>query len=226
MMKPVTVLKENGEKAGQVALPEKYFGIVPSEAAVYYSVNATLTNKRQGNASTKDRGEVNYSNRKPWRQKGTGRARAGSRRSPIWRGGGTIFGPSPKDYDVRLPRKVRRKAFASALSARAAEEGAVVVVEDLNFDQPKTSRAVALLESLGAAEGKVLVMVDENRPVVWKSMRNIARVAMKNFTECNAYDVLLADKLVIEKSVIEKLEQAGDEGSVQSNKEATADGEK
>ena len=222
-MKQVTVLKENGEKSGQIELPEKYFGTDPSEAAVYYSVNATLTNQRQGNASTKDRGEVNYSNRKPWRQKGTGRARAGSRRSPIWRGGGTIFGPKPKNYEVRLPRKVRRKAFISALSARAAEEGAVVVVENLIFDQPKTSRAVALLESVGAAQCKVLVMMDENRPMAWKSMRNIDRVMMKTFSECNAYDVLLADKLVIEKSVIEKLEQACDEGSVQGNKEAAAD---
>jgi large subunit ribosomal protein L4 len=225
-MKQVSVLKENGEKAGQIDLPENYFGIEPSDSAVYYAVNATLTNRRQGNASTKDRGEVNYSNRKPWRQKGTGRARAGSRRSPIWRGGGTIFGPKPKDFDVRLPRKVRRKAFISALSARAAEEGAVLVVENLDFDQPKTSRAVALLESLGATGCKVLVMVDENRPIVWKSMRNIDRVMMKTFTECNAYDVLLADKLVIEKSVIEKLERARDEGSVQGNKEAAADGEK
>jgi large subunit ribosomal protein L4 len=210
-MKQVSVLKENGEKAGQIDLPEKYFGIEPSDSAVYYAVNATLTNRRQGNANTKDRGEVNYSNRKPWRQKGTGRARAGSRRSPIWRGGGTIFGPKTKDYDVRLPRKVRRKAFISALSARAAEENAVVVVENLDFDQPKTSRAVALLDSLGVSGFKVLVMVDENRPTAWKSMRNIDRVMMKTFAECNAYDVLLADKLVIERSVIEKLERAGDE---------------
>lgn len=225
-MKQVTVLKESGEKAGQIALPENYFGVDPNEAAVYYSINATLTNKRQGDANTKTRAEVKFSNSKPWRQKGTGRARAGTRRSPIWRGGGTIFGPLSKDYDVRVPRKVRRKAFCSALSVKAAEEGVVVVVEDLNFDEPKTSRAAALLESVGAGEGRVLVMIDGNRPTAWKSMRNIERVMMKNFSECNAYDVLLADKLVIEKSVIEKLEQAGDEGSVSGNKEAAADGEK
>jgi large subunit ribosomal protein L4 len=216
-MKQVTVLKETGEKAGQVELPDSYFGIEPNEAAVYYSVNATLTNKRQGDANTKTRGDLAFSTRKPWKQKGTGRARAGTRRSPLWKGGGTIFGPLSKDYDVRLPRKVKRKAFCSALSAKAAEEGAVVVVEDLNFTEPKTSRAVSLLKSVGAGEGKVLVMIDGHRPEAWKSMRNIARVAIKNFTECNAYDVLLADKLVIEKSVIAKLEQAGDEGSVSDN---------
>jgi len=216
-MKQVTVLKENGEKAGQITLPESYFGIDPNEAAVYYSVNATLTNQRQGDANTKTRGEVAFSNRKPWKQKGTGRARAGSRRSPLWKGGGTMFGPLSKDYDVRLPRKVKRKAFCSALSAKAAVDGTVVVVEDFKFDEPKTTRAAALLASVGAGEGRVLVMIDGNRPVAWKSMRNIARVAIKNFSECNAYDVLLADKLVIEKSVIEKLEQAGDEGSVSDN---------
>ncbi|MBW7995790.1 MAG: 50S ribosomal protein L4 [Candidatus Glassbacteria bacterium] len=222
-MKRVAVLKENGEKAGRIGLPDSYFGTDPSEAAVYYSVNATLTNKRQGDANTKTRSEVNYSTSKPWRQKGTGRARAGTRRSPIWRGGGTTFGPLAKDYDVRVPRKVRRKALASALSAKAAEDGAVVVVEDLTFDEPKTSRAAALLDCIGAGEGKVLVMVDGGRQMAWKSMRNIARVAMKNFTDCNAYDVLLADKLVIEKSVIKKLKRVGNEGSASDHKTAAAD---
>lgn len=213
-MKQVAVFKENGDRAGEVSLPEHWFAVEPNQSAVYYSVKGLLTNQRQGNAATKERGELSYSTRKPWRQKGTGRARAGSRRSPLWRGGGTIFGPHPKDYEVRTSKKVRRSALVSALSAKAAEEGSIVVVENLEFDQPKTSRALAVLRSAGVQDNRVLIMVDGYKPVLHKSVRNLPKVALKNFSECNAYDVLLAEKLVIEKSIIEKLERPSDEGSV------------
>lgn len=225
-MKQIAVLKEDGAKAGEIALPESYFGAKVSEGAVYYSVNALLTNQRRGNASTKDRSQVNYSGHKPWRQKGTGRARAGTRRSPLWRGGGIIFGPQPKDYNINVPKKVRRTAFRSALSAKANEEGSIVVVENLEFTEPSTRRMSEIISSAGASNSRVLIMSDGYKPLLWKSGRNIPGVEIKPFNECNVYDVMLAGKLIIEKSAIEKLEQKPNEGSVSDSETAPADGKK
>jgi len=216
-MKQVAVLKENGDKAGEVSLPESWFGLQPNPSVVYYTVKGFLTNQRQGNADTKERGDLAYSNRKPWRQKGTGRARAGSRRSPLWRGGGTMFGPHPKNYEVRTSKRVRRTALLSALSAKAAEEGAIVVVENFEFDQPKTARALQALRNAGVGDCRVLIMCDGYKPVLLKSVRNLQKVVLKNFAECNAYDVLLAEKLVIEKSIIEKLGSQSDERPASDN---------
>ena len=225
-MKRIAVIKEDGAKAGQIALPESFFEAKVSEGAVYYSVNALLTNQRQGNASTKDRSQVNYSGHKPWRQKGTGRARAGTRKSPLWRGGGTTFGPKAKDYDVQVPKKVRRAAFRSALSAKANEEGAIVVVENLEFSEPSTKRINELIRSANASDTRVLIMSDGYKPLLWKSVRNIPGTEIKPFAECNAYDVMLAGKLIIEKSAIEKLEQKPNEGSVSDSETAPADRKK
>lgn len=225
-MKQIAVLKENGAKAGKIALPESYFGAKVSEGAVYYSVNALLTNQRQGNASTKDRSQVNYSGSKPWRQKGTGRARAGTRRSPLWRGGGIIFGPKSKDYSIKVPKKVRRAAFRSALSAKADEEGAIVVVENLEFTEPSTKRMAEIIRSADASDSRVLIMSDGYKLLLWKSVHNIPGVEIKPFVECNVYDVMLAGKLIIEKSAIEKLEQKPNEGSVSDSEAAPADRKK
>ena len=225
-MKKTAVIKENGDKAGQIALPESFFKAKVSAGAVYYSVNALLNNQRQGNASTKDRSQVNYSGHKPWRQKGTGRARAGTRKSPLWRGGGITFGPKAKDYGVQVPKKVRRAAFCSALSAKANQEGAIVVVENLEFSEPSTKRIDDLIRSANASDTRVLIMSDGYKPLFWKSVRNIPGVEIKPFAECNAYDVMLAGKLIIEKSVIEKLEQKPNEGSVSDSETAPADREK
>jgi large subunit ribosomal protein L4 len=225
-MKRIAVIKEDGAKAGQIALPESFFEAKVSAGAVYYSVNALLNNQRQGNASTKDRSQVNYSGRKPWRQKGTGRARAGTRKSPLWRGGGTTFGPKAKDYGVQVPKKIRRAAFRSALSAKANEEGAIVVVENLEFSEPSTKRIDELIRSANASDTRVLIMSDGYKPLLWKSVRNIPGAEIKPFTECNAYDVMLAGKLIIEKSVIEKLEQKPNEGSVSDSETAPVDREK
>ena len=225
-MKRIAVIKEDGAKAGQIALPESFFGAKVSEGAVYYSVNALLNNQRQGNASTKDRSQVNYSGHKPWRQKGTGRARAGTRKSPLWRGGGTTFGPKAKDYEIQVPKKVRRAAFRSALSVKANEEGAIVVVENLEFSEPSTKRINELIRSANASDTRVLIMSDGYKPLLWKSVRNIPGTEIKPFAECNAYDVMLAGKLIIEKSAIEKLEQKPNEGSVSDSKTAPADRKK
>ncbi len=199
--------KQNGEKAGEVGLPESLFGAQIKEGPVYYAVNALLTNQRQGDASTKTRGQVNFSTKKPWRQKGTGRARAGMRTSPVWRHGGTVFGPHPKEYDVRVPKKVRRAALTSALSAKAQEEASVVVIESIEMAAPKTREVADFLKKVDAYGKRVLFMLSAVNPVFWKSARNLERVAVKPFSECSAYDVLLAEKLVIERSVLDQLEQ-------------------
>ncbi|MEA1996992.1 MAG: 50S ribosomal protein L4 [Gemmatimonadota bacterium] len=222
-MKQITVLNQNGEEKGEITLPESYFAAPVSEGAVYYTVNALLTNRRQGNASTKGRSEVVASTAKPWRQKGTGRARAGMRSSPIWRGGGTTFGPKPKDYDVRLPKKVRRAALLSAFSDKAGQEGSIAVVENIEFTEPKTKRMAEVLKTLDAAGRRVLILCDGYKPMVLKSARNIPLVVVKPFTECNAYDVMLADKLIIEKNAIKRLEQSSNEGTIQDSKAAPAD---
>ncbi|HUU27036.1 MAG TPA: 50S ribosomal protein L4 [archaeon] len=224
-MKQITVFKANGEKAGEITLPEKYFEAQTSEGAVYYAVNAVMTNRRQGNAATKGRSQVNASTRKPWRQKGTGRARAGMRSSPIWRGGGTLFGPQPKDYDVRVPKKVRQIALRSALTAKAAEQDSIGVVESLDFTEPKTRQMVEILENVNAGSRRVLVLTEGYKPLVWKSARNIPFVQVKPFAECNAHDVMLAEKLIIEKNVIEQLEQKSNEGSIPDSEAAPADRE-
>jgi len=208
-MSRTVLIDQSGEKTGEIPLPESYFNSQVSEGSVYYAVNALLTNRRQGDASTKERNQVKASTAKPWRQKGTGRSRAGSRSSPLWRGGGTIFGPHPKNYTVRLPKKIRRAAFKGALSAKTAEQNAVLVVGGLVFDQPKTSRLSGLLEKLELTGRRVLIMLADNKPAVWKSARNIPGLEVKPFAECNAYDVLLAEKIIIEKNAIDQLETQG-----------------
>ena len=159
---------------GNYALPAEFDGVV-NEGALYHAVRAYRNNQRQGNASTKTKAEVSGGNRKPWRQKGTGRARQGSIRAPQWAGGGVVFGPRPRSYRTDLPRKVRQVARRSALNARA-RDGAVLVVEPLDFEAPKTQRLVALLEGMGVAGQRVLILTAEHRPQVYLSGRNVPGV--------------------------------------------------
>jgi len=209
-MTQTVLINQSGEKRGEIPLPESYFASKVSEGSIYYTLNTLLTNRRQGNASTKERNQVKASTAKPWRQKGTGRARAGSRASPLWRGGGVVFGPHPKQYSVRLPKKIRQTAFKGALSVKAAEKDAVLVVEALVFDQPRTALMAEMLGNLGLTGRRVLIMLEDYKPPVWKSARNIQGLEVKPFTECNAYDVLLAEKIIIEKGIIDRLEKQGE----------------
>ncbi|MEA2064037.1 MAG: 50S ribosomal protein L4 [Gemmatimonadota bacterium] len=206
-MSQTILINQSGEKTGEVVLPESFFGQPVNEAVVYYSVNALLTNRRQGNASTKERNAVKASTAKPWRQKGTGRARAGMRSSPLWRGGGIVFGPHPKDYSIKVPKKIRRAAFNSALSDKAAAGNELMVVEPLEFEEPKTGRMAGLLDKLEITGRRVLIMLEKNKPMVFKSARNIQRLEVKPFIECNVHDVMLAEKVIIEKGVIDQLEK-------------------
>lgn len=193
----VDVLNPTGKKAGTVELDELYFGIEPNVAVMSQVVTAQLAARRAGTQSTKTRSEARGGGAKPWAQKGTGRARAGSSRSPIWRGGGVALGPKPRKYTQKTPKKMVRLALRSALSDRAAE-GKVLVVDAWNWDAPKTKDAKAALAALGAT-GRVLVVLTDGDGVAARSFRNLPEVQIINSRELNAYDVLVNDVVVFTK---------------------------
>ncbi len=188
------------EKKGAYVLPEEYDGTV-NMAALYQAVRAFRNNQRQGTASTKTRAEVAGGSRKPWRQKGTGRARHGTSRSPLWAGGGVVFGPKPRDYHTNIPRKVRQLARRSALNTRASD-GAIHVIEALQFETPKTRRMADLLGKLELAGRKVLILTKEKRPEVLLSCRNLPNSRVMRYSDASAYDILWSDALLIEEDAI------------------------
>jgi large subunit ribosomal protein L4 len=190
----VDVLSTSGKKSGTVELDESYFGIEPNVAVMSQVVTAQLAARRAGTQSTKTRSEARGGGAKPWAQKGTGRARAGSSRSPIWRGGGVALGPKPRKYDQKTPKKMVRLALRSALSDRAAE-GKVLVVDAWGWDAPKTKDAKAALAALGTS-GRVLVVLTDADAVAARSFRNLPEVQVINSRELNAYDVLVNDFVV------------------------------
>jgi len=196
-----------GKKVGEIELSEKLFGIEPNEHALHLVVRMQRAAARSGTASTKRRGEVRGGGAKPWRQKGTGRARAGSSRSPIWKGGGVVFGPKPRDYDFRVPRKVRKLAFCSALSAAAKDER-VMVLEDFALDVPSTRTGLDILEKLDVP-GKVMIVVGEDDVNVEKSFRNLPRVETFLSSEMNTYDILRFDRLLFLKGALDTLQGEG-----------------
>jgi large subunit ribosomal protein L4 len=185
---------------GSYALPAEYDGTV-NRAALYLAIRAYRNNQRHGTHSTKSRAEVSGGNQKPWKQKGTGRARQGSTRAPHWRHGGIVFGPTPRSYRTDIPRKVRQLARTSALNARAGE-GAIHVIEALNFDAPSTKQLVELLAKLKLADKKVLVLTAENRPNVYLSARNLSTVNVLRYGEAAAYDIVWADALIVEEAAL------------------------
>lgn len=193
----VDVLSTSGKKSGTVELDESYFGIEPNVAVMSQVVTAQLAARRAGTQATKTRSEVRGGGAKPWAQKGTGRARAGSSRSPIWRGGGVALGPKPRSYAQRTPKKMVRLALRSALSDRAAE-GKVLVVDSWDWETPKTKDAKAALAALGA-EGRILVVLNDGDGVAARSFRNLPEVQIINARELNAYDVLVNDVVVFTK---------------------------
>ena len=199
-MVAVDVKDLTGSKTGTINLDPQTFGLDPNVAVMHQVVTAQLAARRSGTQSTKTRAEVRGGGAKPWRQKGTGRARHGSIRSPQWRGGGVALGPKPRDYSQKTPKKMVRLALKSALSDRAASER-VVVVDEWNFELPKTKTAVAALEALDV-EGRVLIVVNQNDSNTWKSFANLNRVHVISPGELNAYDVLVNDWVVFTKSTL------------------------
>ena len=216
-MLAVDIKDLTGSKTGTINLDPQTFGLDPNVAVMHQVVTAQLAARRSGTQSTKTRAEVRGGGAKPWPQKGTGRARHGSIRSPQWRGGGVALGPKPRDYSQKTPKKMVRLALKSALSDRAASER-VVVVDEWNFELPKTKTAVAALEALDV-EGKVLIVVNQNDSNTWKSFANLDRVHVISPGELNAYDVLVNDWVVFTKSTLpdaissEISEDATDESS-------------
>ena len=197
-MVAVDIKDVTGSKTGTIDLDPKTFGLDPNVAVMHQVVTAQLAARRSGTQSTKTRAEVRGGGAKPWRQKGTGRARHGSIRSPQWRGGGVALGPKPRDYAQKTPKKMVRLALKSALSDRAASER-VVVVDEWNFELPKTKTALAVLDALDV-EGRVLIVVNQNDLNTWKSFANLDRVHVIAPGELNAYDVLVSDWVVFTKS--------------------------
>ncbi|MCH1512040.1 MAG: 50S ribosomal protein L4 [Acidimicrobiales bacterium] len=196
-MAKVDVLKVSGGKAGSVELDDHIFGIEPNVPVMHQVVNAQLATRRAGTHNTKTRAEVRGGGAKPWKQKGTGRARAGSSRIPQWRGGGVAMGPKPRDYSQKTPKKMKRLALYSALSDRALEDS-VLVVENWNFEQPKTKEARDALEAIGA-NGKVLLVVDDANVNARKSFRNLANAHVISPMQLNVFDVLVSDVVVFTK---------------------------
>lgn len=195
-------------RASGVELPEPLFDGTVHEGALHEVVTAIRANDRQGTASTKDRSTITGGGRKPWRQKGTGRARHGSIRSPIWRGGAVTFGPKPRNFDVRVPKKVRRLAIQSALNARA-REGNLVIVEPLEIEEPRTKTVVGLLEGIGREDRNTLLLTDGLKREVYLSARNIPGVEVKPWGQASAYDLIRAQLIVIEEGC---WSGAGEEG--------------
>ncbi len=203
----IKVINKEGQETGRtVTLNEQIFGIEPSDHAIYLDVKQYMANKRQGTHSAKERGEVSYSTRKIKKQKGTGGARAGSIKSPVFRGGGRVFGPRPRNYGFKLNKKVKVLARISALSYKAKEE-AIVVLEDFTFDVPKTREMVAISNNLKIADKKSLFVLPEENKNIYLSSRNLQDVSVVTASDINTYQILNAKKLIVLESSVSKLEE-------------------
>lgn len=204
-MPKVTLYNQSGSKVGEIELNDSVFGIQPNNHVLFEAVMMQRASLRQGTTKVKNRSEVAGGGRKPWRQKGTGRARQGSIRSPQWRGGGTVFGPVPRSYSYKLPKKVRRLAIKSALSSKVLEEN-VLVLENLSFESPKTKEFVSVLKGL-SVNRKALIVTDVLDENVALSARNIPGITVVEASGINVLDVLNHDQLIMTKAAVEKVEE-------------------
>ncbi len=205
-MPQIEIINKDNRSVGQTDMPDDIFGVEVKKALLHEVVLNHLANKRQGTASTKTKGRVRGGGRKPYKQKGTGRARAGSIRSPLWKGGGTVFGPQPRDYSYKLPKKVKWLALSSALTAKLVD-GEVIVIDDISIAEPKTRVVRGMLDTLGL-KGKVLMIVPEKNEALELASRNIPKVNVARVNELNVYAILSHDKLLISKDAIEKMKEA------------------
>ncbi|PIC04610.1 50S ribosomal protein L4 [Anoxybacillus flavithermus] len=204
-MPKVALYNQNGENIGEIELNDAVFGVEPNKHVLFEAVIMQRASLRQGTHKTKNRAEVSGGGRKPWRQKGTGRARQGSIRSPQWRGGGIVFGPVPRSYSYKLPKKVRRLAIKSALSSKVLENS-IVVLDNLTLEAPKTKEMVKILNNLSVDRKALIVTADANENVIL-SARNIPGVTVVTASGINVLDVLNHDKLIITKAAVEKVEE-------------------
>ncbi|EAF8350091.1 50S ribosomal protein L4 [Listeria monocytogenes] len=204
-MPKLSLLKQDGTNAGEITLNDTVFGIEPNEKVVVDVILSQRASLRQGTHKVKNRSEVRGGGRKPWRQKGTGRARQGSIRSPQWRGGGVVFGPTPRSYAYKLPKKVRRLAIKSILSSKVNEEK-LVVLEGLTFDAPKTKEFAAFLKSI-SVDTKALIVVAGESENVELSARNLQGITVIPAESISVLEVAKHDKLIITKAAVEKVEE-------------------
>jgi len=205
-MAEVAVVNSEGTEVGKITLSPEVFEVQPHVSVMHRAVVAHLANRRSGTADTLTRGEVRGGGRKPWRQKGTGRARQGSIRAPHWTGGGVVFGPHPRDYSLGMPKKVRRLALRSALSVKLAE-GQIKVVDDLKMDAISTKRLLEILGNMGVEEKTILVLAEPDE-IIRKSARNVPWLAVRVAPSISTYDLLNADTVVFEKDALAKIEEA------------------
>ncbi len=201
------IYKKDGTPSGEkVKLSAEIFEIEPNDNAIYQAVRVYLANQRQGTHKTKTVSEVRGSGKKPWRQKHTGRARVGTHRSPLWKGGGTIFGPVPRDYSMKLPSRVRRLARKSALSYKA-KDSEIKIVEDFTFEVPKTREMMSVLKALQLDGKKTLLLVSAKNESVLKAGRNISGLEIMEAAKASTYDILNSHVLLFQKSAVEALEK-------------------
>ena len=204
-MSTISVFDMAGKQVSETELNDAVFGITPNEAVMHAMVVNYLANQRQGTQSTLTRTEVSGGGRKPWRQKGTGRARQGSTRAPQWYHGGVVFAPKPRDYRLSVNKKVKRLAMKSAFSSKAQAEE-IIVIDSIALDEIKTAKIVEMLKAVGS-EKKALIVLPEVDEKVIKSARNIKGVKTAQVNELNVYDILNADKLIIAEGALAKIEE-------------------
>ena len=204
-MPKVAIYNISGDQVGEIELSDDVFGIEVNEYVLHEVVKNQLANRRQGTQSTKTRAEVRGGGRKPWRQKGTGRARVGSIRSPLWIGGGVTFAPKPRDYSYRLPKRVRKLAMKSALTSKV-NNNEFIVLDELNIQIPKTRDMSNILKNLNV-DKKALIIMDEKNEAVIKSARNIPGIKTALVNTLNVYDILKYDKFIITKDAVQKVEE-------------------
>lgn len=205
-MANITVINKDGQKVETLKLNEKLFDGEVNNALLQQAVTMYLANQRTGSASTKGRSEVRGGGKKPWRQKGTGRARAGSIRSPLWRGGGTTFGPYPKNWHYQLPKKMRRKALLSSLNAKFNEKS-ITVIDELKLESHKTKELAGILKKIKLQQGRLFIISDQIADNLRKAARNIKKIGTARAQDINAYQIIVSDKILLEKNALKKIEK-------------------
>lgn len=204
-MPKITLLNQSGQNVGEVNLEDKVFGIEPNQQVIYDVVKAIRANNRQGTHKAKTRSEVRGGGRKPWRQKGTGRSRQGSIRSPQWVGGGVVFGPSPRDYTLKVNRKVRKLALKSVLSQKI-KDGKLIVLENLSVETPKTKAMAEILNGLKVSK-KVLMILSEQNENIERSARNIPNLSVTTAAQVSVYDILYHDVIIATQDAVKYYEE-------------------
>lgn len=201
------VKDKNNKPVGKINLSDEVFGVKAKDGVLHNAVVNFLANQRQGTHATKTKGLVSGGGKKPWKQKHTGRARSGSSRSPLWRGGGTVFGPQPRDYSYAIPKKARRLALKAALSGKLSD-GEIIVVETLSIEKPRTKEMVSVLKGLELSGKSTLIVVPEHNETILLSARNIPGVTVTRVSDLNCYDVASHSRLLMTRQAAEKLSEA------------------